>query len=115
MLKPVVDSVVEQAPSRYAMVIGVAKRAREIVEKAQANGEILVEKPVGIAVDQLMNREYDIIEITDEERLAAEAKAAAEAAEAAEAADVAEPTADTAEDEDDEELEELPEEESEEE
>lgn len=83
MLKPVVDSVIEQAPSRYAMVIGVAKRAREIVEKAQANGDILVEKPVGIAVDQLMNREYDIVEITDEERLAAVAEKAAQAAEAA--------------------------------
>lgn len=89
MLKPIVDSVIEKAPSRYALVIGVAKRARSIVEKAQHEGEILVEKPVGIAVEQLLNHEYEIVELTPEEIAAQEAaqaaaqtaaKAAAEAA-----------------------------------
>ena len=31
MLKPIVDSVIEKAPSRYALVLGVAKVARRIV------------------------------------------------------------------------------------
>ncbi len=80
MLKPVVDSVVEKAPSRYSLVIGVAKRAREIVDNAIEKKEILVEKPVGIAVEQLMRREYEIVELTEEEMAAyAAAKAEAEA------------------------------------
>ena len=77
MLKPIVDSVIEKAPSRYALVIGVAKRARSIVEKAQHEGEILVEKPVGIAVEQLLNHEYEIVELTPEEIAAQEAAQAA--------------------------------------
>lgn len=85
MLKPIVDSVIEKAPSRYALVIGVAKRARYIVDKAQHDGEILVEKPVGIAVEQLLNREYEIVELTPEEVAAQEAAQAA-AQEAAKAA-----------------------------
>ena len=69
MLKPIVDSVIEKAPSRYALVIGVAKRARYIVDKAQRDGEILVEKPVGIAVDQLLNHEYEIVEADPEQNV----------------------------------------------
>jgi DNA-directed RNA polymerase subunit omega len=80
MLKPIVDSAVEKAPSRYSLVIGVAKRAREIVDNAIAKEEILVEKPVGIAVDQLIRHEYEIVELTEEEMAAyAAAKAEAEA------------------------------------
>lgn len=80
MLKPIVDSAVEKAPSRYSLVIGVAKRAREIVDKSIESGEILVEKPVGIAVEQLMRHEYEIVELTEEEMAAyAAAKAEAEA------------------------------------
>ncbi len=80
MLKPIVDSAVEKAPSRYSLVIGVAKRAREIVDNAIAKEEILIEKPVGIAVDQLIRHEYEIVELTEEEMAAyAAAKAEAEA------------------------------------
>lgn len=106
MLKPVVDSVIEKAPSRYALVIGVAKRARDIVEKARAAEEILVEKPVGIAVEQLMAHQYEIVELTDEEIAAANAaKAAALAAEAEAAAAAAEKAEEDEDDEDDEDFE----------
>ena len=36
--------------SRYAVVIGVAKRARQIAEEAEENKEILVEKTVSLAI-----------------------------------------------------------------
>lgn len=62
MLKPIVDSVIENAPSRYALVIGISKRARQIVEDAETSGEILVEKPVGIAVEQLLEKKFVIRE-----------------------------------------------------
>ena len=62
MLKPIVDSAIENVPSRYALVIGIAKRARQIVEEAEQNGDILVEKPVGLAVDEFLDKEYAIVE-----------------------------------------------------
>jgi hypothetical protein len=50
------------------------------VDNAIAKEEILVEKPVGIAVDQLIRHEYEIVELTEEEMAAyAAAKAEAEA------------------------------------
>ena len=36
--------------SRYAVVIGVAKRARQIAEEAEESKEILVEKTVSLAI-----------------------------------------------------------------
>ncbi len=36
--------------SRYAVVVGVAKRARQIAEEAEANKEILIEKTVSLAI-----------------------------------------------------------------
>ena len=36
--------------SRYAVVIGVAKRARKIAEEAEENKEILIEKTVSLAI-----------------------------------------------------------------
>ena len=36
--------------SRYAVVVGVAKRARQIAEEAEANKEILVDKTVSLAI-----------------------------------------------------------------
>ena len=62
MLKPIVDSAIENVPSRYALVIGIAKRARQIVDEAEQNGEILVEKPVGLAVEEFLNKDYEIVE-----------------------------------------------------
>ena len=36
--------------SRYAVVVGVAKRARQIAEEAEENKEILVDKTVSLAI-----------------------------------------------------------------
>ncbi|MBQ9860233.1 MAG: DNA-directed RNA polymerase subunit omega [Clostridia bacterium] len=36
--------------SRYAVVVGVAKRARQIADEAEENKEILVEKTVSLAI-----------------------------------------------------------------
>lgn len=47
--------------SRYAVVIGVAKRAREISETAQENGEILIEKPVSLAIDDFKDGECKLL------------------------------------------------------
>ena len=45
MLRPTDIEKIQGKNSRYAVVIGVAKRAREIAQKADESGEILTESP----------------------------------------------------------------------
>lgn len=67
MLKPSDDSVFGPQQSRYSLVVAVAKRAREISNAAEARGEILVEKPVDLAVQDFVNHKYRIIEAIEPE------------------------------------------------
>ena len=62
MLKPSADLIIDPKQSRYSLVVGVAKRARQIVEEAEKAGEILVEKPVDLAVHDFMEGKYRLIE-----------------------------------------------------
>ena len=48
--------------SRYSLVVAVAKRSREIADKAKEEGEILVEKPVSLAVEDFLDDKYSIRE-----------------------------------------------------
>ena len=48
--------------SRYSLVIAVAKRAREIAQTAEDNGEILTEKPVNMALKEFQAHKFNIIE-----------------------------------------------------
>ena len=48
--------------SRYSLVVGVAKRSRDLSDEAKENGEILVEKPVSLAVEDLLDGYYSIKE-----------------------------------------------------
>lgn len=62
MLKPSADLIVKPNQSRYSLVIAVSKRAREIAADAENRGEILIEKPVDMAVHELMENKYRIVE-----------------------------------------------------
>ncbi|MCQ2481408.1 MAG: DNA-directed RNA polymerase subunit omega [Clostridia bacterium] len=63
MFNPDVNPVLEKDNiSRYSLVTATAKRAREIAEEAEANGEIITEKPVTLALDQILDGEYQIVE-----------------------------------------------------
>lgn len=53
MLNPAIGELIEKYESRYQLVLDVAKEAREIAEKAEADGEIILEKPVSLAIDKL--------------------------------------------------------------
>lgn len=53
--------------SRYSTVIGVAKRAREIAEKAVEDKEILTEKPVKTAMTQLIEGKFRIVTLETKE------------------------------------------------
>ena len=67
MLKPSSNITKTPHKSYYSVVIAVAKRAREIVEKAEENNQILVEKPVDLAVQDFVDDKVRIIETETEE------------------------------------------------
>ena len=62
MFNPDLRKVLANNQSRYSLVTAVAKRAREISAEAQENGEILNEKPVSIALDEIINGQYEVVE-----------------------------------------------------
>lgn len=53
MLNPSIAKLIKNYDSRYQLVIDVANLARHISEKAEAEGRVLVEKPVDLALNQL--------------------------------------------------------------
>ena len=55
MLKPAINELIRKDQSRYSLVVGTAKRAREIVEEADSNGTVLYEKAVKMAVRDISN------------------------------------------------------------
>ena len=61
MLRPTDIEKLKGDKSRYAVVIGVAKRAREIAERAEEDGVILLEKPVSMAINDLTEGDYKIL------------------------------------------------------
>ena len=58
MLRPAVASMLNKDQSYYSLVVGVAKRARQIVDEAENNHVVLVEKPVKSAVEELAAGKY---------------------------------------------------------
>ncbi|HPU59165.1 MAG TPA: DNA-directed RNA polymerase subunit omega [Candidatus Avimonas sp.] len=59
MLKPT-DFDAQINVNRYALVIAVAKRAREIADEAEEKNIILTEKPVSLAVHDFETGSYKI-------------------------------------------------------
>ncbi|CCX38968.1 rNA polymerase Rpb6 [Clostridium sp. CAG:1013] len=62
MLKPSENIITVPHKSTYSLVIAVAKRARQIAQKAEDEGTILVDKPVDMAVQDFVQGKYIIIE-----------------------------------------------------
>lgn len=67
MKKISVEEMFDGKKSRYALVIGVAKRAREISAEYQENEKILNEKPVLMAIDDFKNNRYSLYEADEDE------------------------------------------------
>ncbi len=61
MLRPTDIEKLKGKNSRYAVVVGVAKRAREIAEEAEKSGAILTEKPVSLAIADIRDGDYRLI------------------------------------------------------
>ncbi|MGN0666583.1 MAG: DNA-directed RNA polymerase subunit omega [Huintestinicola sp.] len=62
MLRPAMSQIATKNESYYSVVVGVAKRAREIADELYNNGQILEEKPVKTAVEEFAARKFSIIE-----------------------------------------------------
>lgn len=62
MLKPSDNMIRTPHRSYYSLVIAVAKRARQIAEQAEENGEVLTDKPVDLAVHDFVDNKFKIVE-----------------------------------------------------
>lgn len=61
MIRSSIDDMLNGKESRYALVIGVAKRARAIAQNFEDEGVITDEKPVLLAVEEFKNHKFNII------------------------------------------------------
>ena len=68
MLRPALTQLIAKNESCYSLVIGVAKRAREIADELYRNEQTLEEKPVKTAVDEFARGEYKIVEMSEDDK-----------------------------------------------
>ena len=61
MLYPPMSQLVSKINSRYLLVNVVAKRSRDLAEEALAKNEPLEDKPVSMAVNQLADGQFTIV------------------------------------------------------
>lgn len=62
MLNPDLRKLLVNHLSRYSLVTATAKRARIVAEEAEERKIILTEKPVSIAVEEILRGDYIIVE-----------------------------------------------------
>ena len=62
MFNPDLRNILKNHLCRYSLVTATAKRAREIAEDAEANKIAMTEKPVSVALEELLNGDYVIVE-----------------------------------------------------
>jgi DNA-directed RNA polymerase subunit omega len=53
MLNPAIGKLIGNCDNRYKLVNQIAKKARKIADEAEAKGEIIIEKPVTIAINEM--------------------------------------------------------------
>ncbi len=68
MIRPNVQLSGNAQISYYSLVVAVAKRAREIAAEAELKGEILIEKPVDLAIDEYIAGNFKIVAPGTEEQ-----------------------------------------------
>lgn len=62
MLKPEIGQLLEECESAYSLVIAVAKRSRDIANRAQEQRIRLEDKPVNIAIDEFGSHKLRVVE-----------------------------------------------------
>ncbi|HIS15956.1 MAG TPA: DNA-directed RNA polymerase subunit omega [Candidatus Scatomorpha merdavium] len=66
MLYPPMAELVDKVGSRYLLVNLVARRARDISQKAEEEGEVLDRKPISTAIDEVYTGKLTIREKAEE-------------------------------------------------
>ena len=59
--KPSIDAMLSGRESKYALVMGVAKRAREISDELEGTVLEKIEQPVKVAEREFRAHDYDIL------------------------------------------------------
>lgn len=67
MLRPSDIEQLKGENSRYAVVVAVAKHARDIADKAIEDGKIITEKPVSLAIEDFKSGEYKAFAASSDE------------------------------------------------
>ncbi len=62
MKRASLDDMLSGKESRYALVIGVAKRARDIAQNFKDENVITDDKPVLLAIEDFKNHKFNILE-----------------------------------------------------
>lgn len=62
MFNPDLQVLLKDHISRYSLVTATAKRAREISDEAEENKTPLTEKPVSLALEEIYDGKYEIVE-----------------------------------------------------
>ncbi|MEG0545763.1 MAG: DNA-directed RNA polymerase subunit omega [Oscillospiraceae bacterium] len=62
MFNPDLKSILVDHLSRYSLVTATAKRAREIAQAAEENHDIVIRKTVSIALDEIVEGKYTVVE-----------------------------------------------------
>lgn len=62
MFNPDLKKLLKNCNSRYSLVVGTAKRAREIRDEAVENEVLLDEKTVSTAIDEILDGKYVVTE-----------------------------------------------------
>lgn len=62
MFNPDLKKLLKDCNSRYSLVVGTAKRAREIREEAIAREEHIDVKTVSMAIDEILDGKYVVEE-----------------------------------------------------
>ncbi len=74
MLRPAITQLISKNDSYYSLVIGIAKRAREIADELCAENKILEEKPVKTAVEEFAAGKFKIVSYNPDENSSASAE-----------------------------------------
>ncbi len=59
MLNPAIGKLINNCNNRYVLVNKIAKNARAISEEYEDKGEVLVEKPVTLAINKMAEEFHD--------------------------------------------------------
>lgn len=53
MLNPAIGKLIQNTENRYSLVLEIAKEARNIADRAIEREEIIIKKPVSLAIDKI--------------------------------------------------------------